>query len=230
MPVTWDNDAGLEYGTAIRAHCVSPKIIKEINHQKFLNRITSMRIRSSFHSNARCCGSGMFIPDPNFSIPEPESQIPIKEFTYFNPKNCFKAHSNMIRIVQLGSGYWFVTHPGSRNPDPGVKRATDPGSASATPLMRIRIQLRFLPLLRIRILLHITLMRICDHWSTGHCERPGPSLALLRSSKAGLRIRIRINLSCWIRIRVYGGLGISKWQFLFKKIKIKFPAVNFFQF
>jgi hypothetical protein len=29
---------------------------------------------------------------------------------------------------------------------------------------------------------------------------------------------------------LYGGLGISKWQFLFKKIKIKFPAVNFVQF
>jgi hypothetical protein len=27
-----------------------------------------------------------------------------------------------------------------------------------------------------------------------------------------------------------GGLGISKWQFLIKKIKIKFPAVNIFQF
>ncbi len=29
---------------------------------------------------------------------------------------------------------------------------------------------------------------------------------------------------------LYGGLGISKWQFFIKKIKIKFPAVNFFQF
>jgi hypothetical protein len=28
---------------------------------------------------------------------------------------------------------------------------------------------------------------------------------------------------------LYGGLGIRKWQFLIKKIKIKFPAVNFFQ-
>ncbi len=27
---------------------------------------------------------------------------------------------------------------------------------------------------------------------------------------------------------LYGGLGISKWQFLIKKIKIKFSAVNFF--
>jgi hypothetical protein len=77
---------------------------------------------------------------------------------------------------------------------------------------------------------------------------------------------IRINLSCWIRIRIrkmthknrkksrifmflntgcsllraerfscslgvlYGALGISKLQFLIKKIEIKFPAINFFQF
>jgi len=29
---------------------------------------------------------------------------------------------------------------------------------------------------------------------------------------------------------LYGGLGISKLQFLIKKIEIKFPAINFFQF
>ncbi len=77
-------------------------------------------------------------------------------------------------------------------------------------------------------------------------------------------IRIRINLSWWIRIQegkndpkkiekkdrififwssllraegfscslgvLYGGLGISKLQFLIKKIKIKFLVVQFFQF
>ncbi len=29
---------------------------------------------------------------------------------------------------------------------------------------------------------------------------------------------------------LYGGLGISKLQFLIKKIEIKFPAINFFNF
>jgi hypothetical protein len=29
---------------------------------------------------------------------------------------------------------------------------------------------------------------------------------------------------------LYGGLGISKLPFLIKKIEIKFPAINFFQF
>ncbi len=35
--------------------------------------------------------------------------------------------------------------------------------------------------------------------------------------------------SCSLGV-LYGGLGISKLQFLIKKIKIKFPAVNFSQF
>jgi N-acetyl-anhydromuramyl-L-alanine amidase AmpD len=33
--------------------------------------------------------------------------------------------------------------------------------------------------------------------------------------------------SCSLGV-IYGGLGISKLQFLIKKIEIKFPAVNFF--
>jgi hypothetical protein len=35
--------------------------------------------------------------------------------------------------------------------------------------------------------------------------------------------------SCSLGV-LYGGLGINKWQLLMKKIKIKFSAVNFFQF
>jgi hypothetical protein len=35
--------------------------------------------------------------------------------------------------------------------------------------------------------------------------------------------------SCSLGV-LYGGLGISKLQFLIKKIEIKFPAINFFQF
>jgi hypothetical protein len=34
--------------------------------------------------------------------------------------------------------------------------------------------------------------------------------------------------SCSLGV-LYGGLGISKLQFLIKKIEIKFPAINFFQ-
>ncbi len=35
--------------------------------------------------------------------------------------------------------------------------------------------------------------------------------------------------SCGLGV-LYGGLGISKLQFLIKKIKIKFPAIIFFNF
>jgi hypothetical protein len=35
--------------------------------------------------------------------------------------------------------------------------------------------------------------------------------------------------SCSLSV-LYGGLGISKLQFLIKKIEIKVPAINFFQF
>ncbi len=42
------------------------------------------------------------IPHPNFF--HPGSRIRIKEFMYFNPKNCFQALGNMIRVVHPGSG------------------------------------------------------------------------------------------------------------------------------
>jgi hypothetical protein len=35
--------------------------------------------------------------------------------------------------------------------------------------------------------------------------------------------------SCSLGV-LYGGLGISKLQFLIKKIEIEFPAINIFQF
>jgi hypothetical protein len=35
--------------------------------------------------------------------------------------------------------------------------------------------------------------------------------------------------SCSLGV-IYGGLGLSKLQFLIKKIEIKFPAINFFYF
>jgi hypothetical protein len=44
-----------------------------------------------------------------FSIPDSGSEfslsrIRIKEFKYFNPKNCFQALGNMIRVVHPGTG------------------------------------------------------------------------------------------------------------------------------
>ncbi len=42
-----------------------------------LNKVLNLHCR-----NEQCCGSGMFVPDPNFSIPDPGSnrtQIPIRK-------------------------------------------------------------------------------------------------------------------------------------------------------
>jgi hypothetical protein len=41
-------------------------------------------------------------------------------------------YGSRIRNTDPGSGSWFFTHLGSRIPDPGVKKAPDPGSGSAT--------------------------------------------------------------------------------------------------
>ncbi len=64
----------------------------------------------------------MFIPDPGYDFYQPwtriqsqkdtGSRIRIKEFKYFNPKNCFYVLGNMIRDVHPGSGP-DLTHPGS---------------------------------------------------------------------------------------------------------------------
>jgi len=64
-------------------------------------------------SNFHCCGSGIFYPGSEFfpsrildpgskRFPDPgRIRIRIKEFTYFNPKNCFLALGNMIYILFL---------------------------------------------------------------------------------------------------------------------------------
>jgi hypothetical protein len=62
------------------------------------------------------CGSGIFISDPN--VFHPGSRI-------FNPKMVFKALGNMIPVDHPGSGSCFLPIP-----DPGVKKAPDPGSAT----------------------------------------------------------------------------------------------------
>jgi hypothetical protein len=41
---------------------------------------------------------------------------------------------------------------------------------------------------------------------------------------------LRAERFSWSLGVLYGGLGISKLQFLNKKIEIKFPAINFFKF
>ncbi len=60
------------------------------------------------------------IPDPNFFHPGTAS----KNLIIIAQKNCFQALGNRIRTVHPGS--WFFIYPGSRIPDPGIKKAPDP--------------------------------------------------------------------------------------------------------
>jgi len=76
--------------------------------------------------NNQCCGSKMSITDPNFFHPESGflpsgSWIRIKEFKYFNPssRKYDPSCSSRIRILIF-------------YPDPGVNKAPDLGSGSAT--------------------------------------------------------------------------------------------------
>ncbi len=88
----------------------------------------------------QCCGSGMFIPDPTFfhpgsrirtvSITDPGSAS--KNLSILTPKKWFLTLENMIRIVHPGSRIQMLTFYPSWIPDPGVKKAPDPGSESAT--------------------------------------------------------------------------------------------------
>jgi hypothetical protein len=84
------------------------------------------------HNAARCCGSGMFFPDPYFSIPNPESRAdkapdhgyPTKNIGNFNPIICVKCPWKnfpccLLLFPDPGSGFFPI-------PDTGVKKAPDP--------------------------------------------------------------------------------------------------------
>ncbi len=79
-----------------------------------------------YHTN-QCFESGMFFPDPTFFHPGsdffPSARIRIKEFKYFNQKK---------RVSKLWKIWPRLTFYPSRILDPGIKKAPDPGSGSAT--------------------------------------------------------------------------------------------------
>jgi hypothetical protein len=58
--------------------------IPEVPYRTVLYQIEKIYRDTVENIILQCCGSGIFIPDPNFS--HPGSLIRIKEFKYFNPK------------------------------------------------------------------------------------------------------------------------------------------------
>ncbi len=94
------------------------------------------RLKGQCHDQAfftwmQCCGSGMFIPDPGSK--RSRNRIRIKEFKYFWPRKLFISSR---KYEHPGSGTRvriFIFYP-FRIPGPGVLKAPDPGSGSATLL------------------------------------------------------------------------------------------------
>jgi hypothetical protein len=102
-------------------------------HTAVVNGTMNNFLRRSEHFKPRmqCCESGMFIPDPTFSNPDPGSKlflsrIRTKEFEDFNPKKWFS--SSRKYDPSCSSRIRILTFYPSRIPDPGVKKAPDPGS------------------------------------------------------------------------------------------------------
>jgi hypothetical protein len=83
----------------------------------------------SNNSFYQCCGSGMFIPDPNFFHPGFAS----KNLSIFTQNIVSKlSEIGMILVVHPGSGFPILIFYPSRIPDSGIKKAPDPGSGPAT--------------------------------------------------------------------------------------------------
>jgi hypothetical protein len=85
---------------------------------------------------------GCFFRIRFFSNPDPGSEfflsrILSKEFEYFNSKkwlSSFRKYDPGCTSRIPGSGSCLITYPGTRIPDPGIKKAPNPGSGSATLL------------------------------------------------------------------------------------------------
>jgi hypothetical protein len=94
------------------------------NGCKFLPEKSEVGFRAFF----QCCGSGMFIPDPNFF--HPASRIRIKEFKHFNPKKLF------LRSRKYDPGCWSRSRIWDSDPDflpipdPGFPGQKGTGSAT----------------------------------------------------------------------------------------------------
>jgi hypothetical protein len=106
-----------------------------------------IRIQTKFSVEDPGCLSR--IPDPTYfhpgsrirtvSIPDPGSRILIKEFKHFNPKKAKKWFISSKKYDPSCSSR--IPDPDadflpSRIPDPGVKKAPNPGSATLTKLFK----------------------------------------------------------------------------------------------
>ncbi len=66
---------------------VSWQKIPELFLKVFFSRVKNPIFSRDHQRPYQCCGSRMFIPDPNFSITDPRSRV--KNLSIFYTKNCF---------------------------------------------------------------------------------------------------------------------------------------------
>ncbi len=104
---------------AVTAQTETNKWVNVINRTGGRDRI--QLFLTKMNSSRQCCGSGSFILDPNFFLPG--SWIPDPNF--FSP-GCRKYDSDSSFRIRI-----LIFYP-SRIPDPGIKKAPDLGSESAT--------------------------------------------------------------------------------------------------
>jgi hypothetical protein len=94
--------------------------------------LTHLEINGKLLFSVADQGCLSWIPDPNFSIPDPGkkdsgSRIRTKEFKYSKPKKLFLSSRKMIWDVHPGSGFFSI--PG---PDPGSRGQKSTGSRILT--------------------------------------------------------------------------------------------------
>ncbi len=89
----------------------------------------------------QCCWSGMFIPDPNFSIPDPGSEnfgsrIRIKESNYFKPKKlCLSSRKHDPRCsFRIRILIFYPSRILEQAQNVTGTRILDPGSCSGYPV------------------------------------------------------------------------------------------------
>jgi hypothetical protein len=115
----------MDPSSGLSGHCPTRQ-----NPTRCSQRITHCEISKKLNRYQQCSRSRMFIPDPNFSIPDPGPHQRI--WVFLTPKPVSKLSEK--NYLGCSSRIRIFFHPGSRIriPDSRVKKALDPGSVAAT--------------------------------------------------------------------------------------------------
>ncbi len=129
----------------------NPGTLSEMQFWALTRAFSNSNFCLVFYPNFQCCGSGMFIPDPDPTFFHPGSDIFPSRIQTVSIPDPGSASTNLSILTPKKNKKWFLSSrkydPGSssrirmltfypsRIPVPGVKKTPDPGSGSATLLM-----------------------------------------------------------------------------------------------